>query len=266
MSTPAVASPDLSSRRAPGLGGFNMTALGLEIRRFTRNRRTLVFVLIMPIVLFLLFGVNASFVNQRVGHGNVSAFIMISIALYGAALATTSGGAMVAIERAAGWSRQLRLTPLAPAAYIAIKLLAAMMLGLISVVVVYAIGRATGKPQMPGYLWLATGASVWVGSLLFAAFGLFLGYLLPTENVMQILGFVLMIFAFGGGLFIPLSEYPHVLQTLATYPPLFGLNELTHAPLLGGSINISWVANVLAWLVIFAGGAIWRFRKDTARV
>ncbi|HEY5359336.1 MAG TPA: hypothetical protein VIJ82_16915 [Streptosporangiaceae bacterium] len=149
MSTPAVASPDLSSRRAPGLGGFNMTALGLEIRRFTRNRRTLVFVLIMPIVLFLLFGVNASFVNQRVGHGNVSAFIMISIALYGAALATTSGGAMVAIERAAGWSRQLRLTPLAPAAYIAIKLLAAMMLGLISVVVVYAIGRPPASRRCP---------------------------------------------------------------------------------------------------------------------
>jgi energy-coupling factor transporter ATP-binding protein EcfA2 len=87
-----------------------------------------------------------------------------------------------------------------------------------------------------------------------------------TENVMQLLGFVLVIFAFGGGLFIPLSQYPHVLQTIATYTPLFGLNELTHAPLLGGSINISWVANVLAWLVIFAGGAIWRFRQDTARV
>jgi ABC-2 type transport system permease protein len=266
MSTPAVAPPDLSSRRAPGLGGFNLTALGLEIRRFTRNRRTLVFVVILPIVLFLLFGVNAAFVNQRAGYGNVSAFIMISIALYGAALATTSGGAMVAIERAAGWSRQLRLTPLAPVAYIAIKLLAAMVLGLISVVVVYAIGRATGKPQMPGYLWLATGASVWVGSLLFAAFGLFLGYLLPTENVMQFLGIIMALLAFAGGLFLPLSQFPQAVATIARGTPLYGLNQLVHAPLLGQGVHLAWVANVVIWLVIFAGGAIWRFRRDTARV
>jgi hypothetical protein len=29
---------------------------------------------------------------------------------------------------------------------------------------------------------------------------------------------------------------------------------------------MTWVLNAVAWLVIFAGGAVWRFRKDTARV
>ncbi len=72
--------------------------------------------------------------------------------------------------------------------------------------------------------------------------------------------------AFGGGLFIPLSQYPHVLQTVAEFTPLYGLNQLAHTPLLGGSIHAAWVANAIAWLAIFAGGAIWRFRKDTARV
>ena len=32
------------------------------------------------------------------------------------------------------------------------------------------------------------GLYVWVGSLLFAACGLFIGYLLPAENVMQLMG------------------------------------------------------------------------------
>jgi hypothetical protein len=27
-----------------------------------------------------------------------------------------------------------------------------------------------------------------------------------------------------------------------------------------------WVANAVAWLAIFSAGAVWRFRKDTARV
>jgi ABC-2 type transport system permease protein len=258
--------PDLTARRAPRMGGFNLTVLRIEVRRLLRNRRTLLFATIAPAFFFLIFGLNASYVHERAGHGNVTAFVMISMALYGAVLATTSGGALVSIERAVGWSRQLRLTPLSPPAYIAIKVLTALVLGLASVIVVYAVGAMTGKPSMPGYLWVATGLCVWIGSLLFAAFGLFMGYLLPTENVMQILSFVLILFAFAGGLFIPLSQYPHVLQTLAKFTPLYGLNELTHAPLLGVGVDIVWVANVLAWLVIFAGGAMWRFRKDTARV
>ena len=59
---------------------------------------------------------------------------------------------------------------------------------------------------MPGDLWIVDRPGVWVGSLVFAAFGLFLGYLLPTENVMQFMGPILALLAFGGGLFIPLSS------------------------------------------------------------
>jgi ABC-2 type transport system permease protein len=266
MSAQSVAAPDLSRYRAPGLGGFNLTVLGLEVRRLLRNRRTLLFTMVLPVVFFLIFGLNKAYAHDRVAHGNESAFIMVSMALYGGVFATTSGGAMVSIERAAGWSRQLRLTPLSPVAYIAIKLLTAMVLGLGAVVAVFAVGRATGVPHMQGYLWLVSGLSVWVGALVFAAFGLFMGYLLPTENVMQVLSVALVLFAFGGGLFIPLSQFSHLLQNLARFTPLYGLNQLVHAPLIGGSVRLVWVANAVIWLVIFAGGAVWRFRKDTARV
>jgi ABC-2 type transport system permease protein len=266
MSARSLAEPDLTTRRAPGLGGLNLTVLGLEVRRLLRNRRTVIFAMIMPCVLFLLFGLNSAYASQADGHGNVSAFIMVSMALYGGVLATTSGGAMVSLERAAGWSRQLRLTPLSPAAYIAIKTLTALVLGLASVVAVYIVGMLTGKPSMPGYLWIVTALCVWIGSLVFAAFGLFMGYLLPTENAMQFLGFALLLFSFGGGLFIPLSQYPHTLRTIAEFTPLYGLNQLVHAPLLGSGVQLAWAANAIIWLVIFAAGAAWRFRKDTARV
>jgi ABC-2 type transport system permease protein len=267
MSTSAShAAPDLSNHRAPALGGFNLTALGLEVRRFTRNRRTIIFALVVPIVLFLWVGLNSTFVHERDGQGNVSAFVMISIALYGSVLSTTAGGAMVSIERAAGWSRQLRLTPLSPVAYIAIKLIAAMILGLVSVAAVFIVGKATGKPDMPADIWVATGLSVWVGSLVFAAFGLFLGYLLPTENVMQFLGLIVGLLSFAGGLFIPLSQFPSTIQTIAKCTPLYGLNQLVHAPLLNQGVDWTWVVNVVLWLALFAAGAMWRFRLDTARV
>jgi ABC-2 type transport system permease protein len=263
--THTVTRAELAGRRAPGVGGFNLTALGLEIRRLLRNRRTLIVTMVMPAAFFLLFGLNSAYANQRFGHGNVSADVMISMALYGAVIATTSGGAMVSIERAAGWSRQLRLTPLTPAAYVAMKAMTSLVLGLFSVTIVYLIGGLTGKPSMPMYLWVVTALCVWLGSLLFAAFGLFLGYLLPTENVMQIMGLIMVLLAFAGGLFIPLDQYPHVFQVLAKFTPLYGLNMLAHAPLKGG-VDGWWFVNLLAWLIIFSAGAAWRFRRDTARV
>ena len=107
---------------------------------------------------------------------------------------------------------------------------------------------------------------MWIGALVFAPFGLFLGYLLPTENVMQFMGFIMILLAFAGGLFVPLSQYTHALQVLAKFTPLYGVNQLVHWPLTGGAMDVWWVVNAVAWLAIFTAGAVWRFRKDTARV
>ncbi len=264
--TPSALGPDLAGRRAPALGGFNLTALKLEVRRLMRNRRTVIISLIAPVAFFLLFGLNKSYDTLKDGHGNVAAFVMISLALYGAVVATTFGGAMVSIERAQGWSRQLRLTPLSPVAYIVMKIMTALVLGACSVAAVYITGLLTHKASMSGGLWVATGLSVWFGSLLFAAFGLFLGYLLPAENVMQLISLILALLSFAGGLFIPVSQYATTVQEIAKWTPLYGLNELVHTPLLGNGVDWTWVVNVLAWLVIFSSGAAWRMRKDTARV
>jgi ABC-2 type transport system permease protein len=265
-STPSAIEADLATRRTPALGGFNLTALKLEIRRLTRNRRTVIISLVVPVVFFLLFGNGKNYDTIRDGHGNVAAFVMISLALYGAVLATTFGGAMVSLERSQGWSRQLRLTPLSAVAYITMKVMTALVLGACSVAAVYITGALTNKPTMSAGLWIATGFSVWIGSLLFAAFGLFIGYLLPAENVMQLIGLILALLSFAGGLFIPVSQYAHSVQEIAKWTPLYGLNQLVHTPLLGNGVDWTWVVNVLAWLILFAWGAAWRMRGDTARV
>ncbi|GAB2665384.1 ABC transporter permease [Prescottella soli] len=245
-------------------GGFNTTLLRLELRRLLRNRRTVIFTLVMPVVFFLIFGLGQGYSEENAGRGNVTAYIMISMALYGAMIATTSGGAMVSVERASGWSRQLRLTPLSPVAYIAVKLVVAMTLGLVALAVVYAVGAFTSA-DMDGSLWVTTAVIAWLGSSIFAAFGLFMGYLLPSENVMQILGPGLALLAFGGGLFIPLQD-GSVWATIAQFTPMFGIGNLVHAPLTGDAVQWTWIVNVVVWLAIFVGGAVWRFQRDTARV
>ncbi len=72
---------------------------------------------------------------------------------------------------------------------------------------------------MPADLWVITGLCVWIGSLLFAAFGLFVGYLLPSENVTQVIALALTLRSFAGGLFIPLSHFSPDLQTFAKFTP-----------------------------------------------
>lgn len=251
-------------RRVPPLGGFNLTLLGLEVRRLLRNRRTVVFTLVMPVVFFLIFGANQGYSDDRAGSGNVEAFVMISMAVYGAMLGTTATGAMVSVERAQRWSRQLRLTPLLPIAYIAVKILTATVAGLASIAAVYVAGSITGA-HMPPRVWVETALIAWVGSLVFAAFGLFMGYLLPSENVMQILGPGLALLAFLGGLFVPLDQIGEPFRTVARFTPMYGLNQLVHAPLVHDGLTWGAVLNLAVWAGIFVIGAVWRFRRDTAR-
>ena len=75
---------DPSARRVPPMGGFNLTVLGIELRRMLRNRRTIIFTLVLPAALLLIFGGQRGLARQA-GSGNVAAYILISMALYGAA-------------------------------------------------------------------------------------------------------------------------------------------------------------------------------------
>ena len=245
--------------------GLNPTMLEIELRRVLRNKRTAIFTLIMPVVLFELFGSSGGASTEKAGDGNVTAYILISMAVYGAMLAATAAGASVSLERAAGWSRQLRLTPLAPAAYITAKVISALVISATSVAVVYLVGTTSGA-RMPTSTWVQTALIAWVCSMVFAAFGLFMGYLLPSENVMQALGPGLAILSFLGGLFIPLSQYNDVFRAIAKVTPVYGVGELARYPLVHDGRLAGAVVNVVAWTLVFGVGAAMRFRRDTARV
>lgn len=251
-------------RRAPSMGGFSWGFVGIEVRRLLRNRRTMVFTLVLPPAFYFLFG-GTTYTDQSAGRGNVSAYIMISLAVYGAMLATTSAGASVAVERAVGWSRQLRLTPLTSVAYIAVKSLAAIVMGAVAVGAVFAVAGIVGGARMDPWVWAASGVIAWFGALVFAAFGLFMGYLLPSENVMQLLGPLLALLAFLGGLFVPLDELGETFRSVAEFTPAYGVGVLARMPLTDSGSLLPALANVAAWTLIFGLGAVLRFRRDTAR-
>lgn len=260
MSTTTI---DPTQRRVPPLGGFNLTVLTIEFKRMLRNRRTILFTLVIPAALLFAFGSGTGW-NDSVGRGNVAAYIMVSMALYGAALTAAAGGAMVAMERSLGWSRQLRLTPLNPGVYILIKALIALAMGASAIAVVNIAGVLQGKASMPGGIWAACALCTLVCTLVFAALGVFVGYLVPGENAMQILGPGMALFSFLGNVFIPIT-HGTALWHVASVTPMFGVAMISRAPL---THDLPWyaVVNAVLWLAVFVGGAAWRMSKDTARV
>jgi ABC-2 type transport system permease protein len=255
---------DPTTRRVPPMGGFNLTVLAIELKRILRNRRTIIFTLVLPASLLLVFGGQAGW-DDKAGSGNVAAYILVSMALYGAALTSAAGGSMVALERALGWSRQLRLTPLNPVSYILIKALVALVMGALAITAVNVVGIIQGKAEMPLHVWIITPFVTLLCTLTFAALGVFVGYVVPGENAMQILGPGLALLSFLGGVFIPLDQYSDVIRQIAYWTPMYGVAEIARAPL---THELPWYAvlNAVAWFGLFVAGAAWRMSKDTARV
>lgn len=270
-----TATIDLTAHPRARGGGLSPWLVWFETRRILRNRRTMIFTLIFPVGMFLLIAMQLTGKDDSMGPGvvaNVGAYIMVSMALYGAIMAATSTGASVSIERSTGWSRQLRLTPLQPPAYVVAKIAAAIAVGTVAVAVTYATGAVTGRAHMSGSAWLESFLIIAAGSLVFAAFGLFMGYLLPSENAMQFLGPILAIFSMFGGVFSAPIDPDSGFGRIAQLTPVYGLNQLAHLPLTVTTtgaqdpIQLAWIVNLVVWATVFVVGAVWRFRRDTARV
>jgi ABC-2 type transport system permease protein len=258
-------------RRVPPFGGFNLTYLGIELKRKLRNRRTLIFTVAFPVVMFVIIGLpmrdtplTATPIAQ--GGPSVAAYIMVSMAMYGAMMSATQTGAAVAVERAQGWSRQLRLTPLNPLVNVLIKMIAGMLFGLIAIVATYAAAAIAGI-QLSPIQWIATGLAAWLlAGAVFTTLGLMVGYMVRSENVAQITSLAIVVLAFIGGLFYPISTMPDFMQVIAKFTPVYGISEIAREPLTGAPFDALALINAVVWLGIFIAGTVFFFRRDTKRV
>ena len=247
---------------------MNPTYTILEMRRVTRNYTNMFFTAVLPAFFYLIFGAAADYKNVSIGNGNVSMFIMIGMASYGAVIATTNIGGNAALEQQQGWGRQLGLTPLSDAGYIGMKAVIGMTVAAIPIVLIYVLGVVTGA-KGSALAWTLSAVICLLASSIFALYGLLVGTALPSEAAVGAASGSIVIFAFLGNLFIPLSG---VMLAIAKFTPLYGYTALARYPLTGGvladgSSDPLWlpVTNVLVWLVIFGAGAVYFVRRGRER-
>ena len=238
----------------------------LDLRRRLRNRVEMFFVVGLPAFMYLVFGLG---LEERACSGNVAMYVMLSMAAYGAVSATTAVAGSAVLERTLGWGRQLALTPLRPLTFVAVKTVVAMTIAAVPVALVLAIGALTGA-RGTAEDWLLGAVVVWLGSAVFALYGVAVCSVFRTENAAGIASGLIVVMGFVGGVFQPLSG---LLLDIGRFTPLYGYAALAHYPLTDGWTPSGvhdplWlpVANVLTWTLIFALTAIWGVRRGQERV
>lgn len=227
----AVEAPTSQRRRR----GINMTYLGLELKRQFRDPVHMFFVAILPAFLYLIFGAAQGDGSEAAGpHGNVSMYVMISMAAYGAVTATASIGGDAALERMQGWARQLGLTSMRDGEYVAVKATVAALIAIVPIALIFALGVVSGA-QARALAWVLSPIIVLLGAAVFALWGLVFGLAFRSESALSAAVGSLVILAFLGNVFFPLSG---ALLTFAQFTPLFGFVALARYP-----INEGWTPN-----------------------
>ncbi len=238
--------------------------LRMEIRRTLRNRRYLVFTIAFPVLIYVLY---TAVLPQAGGAGTLDglawpAYFLVSMAAYGAIGAAMSQAAPIAAERRGGWARQLRVTPLPGPAYVAAKVISAVVLTVPALVLVSVAGVAVNHVDLPAVSWFVLVATLAMAAVPFAALGLLLGYLLDVESAQG--GMVLVYFSLAilGGLFAPLDAFPPALATIGRVLPSSHLASLGRAALSGRAPDVVDVIVLASWTVALAAAAAWRYARD----
>jgi len=233
-----------------------------ELIRTFRNLRFMFLSLVFPLVLFLLVaGPNR---DRHLGGLPFPLYYMTGMIAWGAMAAMLSCGSRIATERAVGWNRQLRITPLSPRSYFRAKVVTAYALASLTVVLLYAAGLALGV-RMSAQDWLEMTGLILVGLVPFAALGIVLGHLLTPEAVGPAIGGATALLALLGGAYGPVAT-SGALNDLVRLLPSYWLVQAAHVSLGSGAWGAEGWIVVLAWTVVLTRLAAWCYRRDTQRV
>jgi ABC-2 type transport system permease protein len=242
----------------------NRTYLRYEMLRTLRNRRFFILSLGFPIVLYFLIALPNRNEGDLAKTGlSAPLYFMVGLAAFGAMNAMLGSGARIAGERAVGWNRQLRITPLTARTYFRAKVVTGYMMAGLSLAALYVSGVALGV-SLTGSEWLRMTLLIAVGLLPFAALGIVLGHLLTPDSIGPAIGGLTALFAILGGTWFPITS--GVMKSIGEALPSYWLVQASHVALGGkGWTAAGWVV-IAVWTV---GGVLlarWAYRRDTQRV
>jgi ABC-2 type transport system permease protein len=149
----------------------------LEAKAQFRNRDALLWRLGLPAGVYVIL----TLVDGETSARNTGR--MVAMAAFGAVAAGLfATGPSLAQERASGWLRQLRTTPMPPRAVVVAKVAVAMAWVLPSIALVAVMGVLLTDIELDMRSWIELIGLMWIGSAPFAALGVLIGFAIPNAG------------------------------------------------------------------------------------
>lgn len=243
---------------------MTLTYLRYELLRTFRNRRFFFFSLGFPLVLyFAIAGPNRHTLDF--GNTGLSAalYYMVGLTAFGTMNAMLSAGARIAGERAVGWNRQLRITPLTTRAYFSAKVITGYVMAAVTLAALYGSGLSLGV-HLTDTEWVRMTGLILVGLIPFAALGIVFGHTLTPDSIGPVMGGTTALLALLGGTWFPITN--GTMLKLAEALPSYWLVQAGHVGLGGHGWNrTGWIVITL-WTVGGTIAARRAYRRDTSRM
>ena len=229
------------------MGGY----LRLELGRTFRAPAFLFYSVFLPVVLYLVLTHRGALEGPFATAPHAVA--LVAVAAYSALGSVLSYGTGVADERASGWLRQLRLTPIHGFTVFAGKAVAAVMLALPPVLVLCAVAATVQHVSLTLTRWAVVVGVLWLGTVPFALLGLGLGYRYRAPGVQWANLLAMAVLGVLGGIAWPMQQLPHWLQAAGRLSPAHGYADLAWGVVSFGAHAVWYDVAVLGgWAVLFA--------------
>ncbi|MBI4219054.1 MAG: ABC transporter permease [Chloroflexi bacterium] len=212
-----------------------------------------------PAMFYLFFVVNRE-LDVKESNAALTGFAVFAVL----GVAFFQFGVGIAAERMFPWERYLRTLPGSASPRFVAQTLSAVVFALIGVAIVVVIASAVTEASLSPGLWLLWAGSLLFGSIPFAMFGIALGYWADPRAALPIANVIYLPLSYVGGLWVPPSSLPDVLQGVSRFLPTRHYAEVVWAIMRGdGPPLLSWL-----WLLAFGAAATvaaaWGYRNEEA--
>lgn len=238
----------------------------LEVRRTLRDKGFVIFGIGMPVLMYVLFTNIGTGADSSGAANGWRVSVMVSMAAYGALGAALSSGNGVAEDKALGWLRQLRITPLSPTKAVLGRGVTSSVTVLPAIAAVLLVGAVVNGVRLAAWQWVALVVLLWLGTAPFTLLGLGNGYRLSSQttglvNTGCTLGLALL-----GGLWFPSVAFPRLLRELSEWTPAHRFADLGWSITEGHLPGATTVLALLAWLAAFGSYAVYAYRRAAREV
>ena len=258
------------SNQLPGALSIGIKRGGLEIKQFLRQKESVVFTLLFPLILLAIFGsVFSETIAPDVTFSQYFVAGMIASALVNTGFQQIA--IFIPIERDLGALKRLRGTPMPASSYFIGKAIVVTVSMIAQVVLLLAAGVAFFGVNLPTQLdkWLTFAALLFLGSLVSTILGVaFSSVPKNARGASAIVSPVVIILQFFSGVFFIFTDLPQWMQQVAAIFPLKWMTQGARSVFLPDSFATREVAGnwetgrtfaiITAWLVV---GLIWAVRS-----